>query len=322
MNRDSGAVRGRVTTRMPRLDLRWATMRRQLAECVLLPMLALALPWPLAWRVMRALAARGRFFHGEVVRAQTMCDAQGFVQNATAWAQRQRLTRIVDHVDPVLSFARRDAFIDRHVVVDGDAVSRGPCVFVGFHYGAGFWSLRHLRRLGHRVSFLAAPVTSSHCPGRPLQLAFMRLRKICVERAGGAPVIFVGGSKEKMRAALRAGTSVLGLVDVPEAGVPALPVTLLGHDAWLPDGLLQVARAENVPLFAYVAPLDAHTGARCVRFTRLPDDPGDALRAVAAMLDAAIRRDPAAWHLWPEWPRFLRVPAAAAAPDGRATGLR
>jgi hypothetical protein len=322
MSRDSGAGGAGTASRTPRIDLRWATLRRQLAECVVLPVIAVTLPWPLAWRAMRALAARGRFFESETARAQAMCDAQGLVQDATSWAQRQRVTRIVDHIDPALSLVRGDRFIDRYVVVDGDSVPRGPCLFVGFHYGAGFWSLRHLRRLGHRVSFLAAAVTAAHCPGQPLQLAFMQLRKVCVERAGGAPVIFVGGSREKMRAALRAGTSVLGLVDVPEASTSAVAVTLLGRDVWLADGLLRLARAENVPLVAYVASLDARTGTRHIRFTRLPDDPAGALHAVAAMLDAAIRRDPAAWHFWPEWPRFVRPPSAAASNQGGVAALR
>lgn len=270
----------------------------------MLPLVAVALPWPLAWRTLRWLAARGRLFGAETARAQAIAASHGYANDPAAWALRHRLTRIVDHVDPALSFLRRDRWMDRHMTVDAVALPAGPCVFVGFHYGTGFWSLRYLRRLGYRVAFLAAPVTAAHCPGQPLRLAFMRWRKACVERAGNAPVILVGGSRDRMRAALRAGTSVLGLVDVPDADASPFPVAFLGRDAWFPDGLLRLAADEKVALIGYVASLDPHTGARHLRLTRLPDDPEEALKALAAMLDSAVRTDPAAWHFWAEWPRF------------------
>jgi hypothetical protein len=60
---------------------------------------------------------------------------------------------------------------------------------------------------------------------------------------------------------------------------------------------------------------------RRIRFTRLPDDSLRAVRALAALLDEAIRRDPAAWHFWPEWPRF-QAASEVAARDGAADGLR
>ena len=316
------AAKTRATAK-PRLDLSWPALRRQFAECVMLPVLAIALPWPLAWRMLRALAARGRFFGAETLRACAVANAEGYVRDAPAWAERHRLTRIVDHVDPALSFMRSDRWMARHLLVEGDAVPVGPCMFVGFHHGTGFWSLRHLRRLGHRVSFLAAPVTARHFPGQPLRLAFMRWRKISVERAGGAPVIVVGGSRDRIRAALSAGISVLGLVDVPEATSAPVPVTFLGRKGSFPDGLLRVAAAEKVPLFAYVATLDPDTGDRRLRLTRLPGDPREALHALVAMLETAIRRDPPAWHLWAQWPRLVKPrPVTSAGTGSVATGVR
>ena len=199
------------------------------------------------------------------------------------------------------------------------AVPKGPCIFVGFHYGTGFWSLRHLRRLGHRVSFVSAPVDPAHWRDEPLRLAFIRWRQANVARAGGAPVTYVGGSGDKIRAALRTGTSVLGLIDVPEATTSTVSVRLLGRDVQFPDGLLRIGVSERVPLIGYVASLDVKTGARLLRFTRLPDDPAKAVHALAALLDAAIRADPAAWHFWSEWPRLA---ARTADPrDGGTTGL-
>ncbi|MGE5171585.1 MAG: hypothetical protein ACM3JC_14580 [Rudaea sp.] len=284
--------------------------RRQLGECLGLPALAVTLPWPLAWRALRALATRGHGFGDETTQALAIGAQLGFVAAPTSWALRHRLTRMIDQIDPALSATRGDGWMDRHLAVSGDALPRAPCVVVGFHYGTGFWSLRHLRRHGHRVSFVSAPIDTAQWREEPLRLAFARWRQRRVASAGGAPVIYVGGSVEKIRAALREGTSVLALIDVPEATTSPVRVRLLGHDVWLPDGILRIAAAEGVPLIGFVGSFDARTGARRLCFTRLPGDPDTALDALTALLEGALRDDPAGWHFWSQWPRFR----AAAAP--------
>lgn len=289
------------------------------ADYIGLPAMAAVLPWPLAWRAIRAIAARGRAFGNEAERTLAACEAHGMVTDRAAWLARHRSMRIVDHVDPAISATRGDGWMTRHLRIEGDTPPRAPCVFVGFHFGTGFWSLRYLRRLGHGVSFVSASIEAAQVDGDPLREAFLRWRQRRVEAAGGAPVIYVGGSSDRIRAALRDGVSVLALIDVPDATTSTLAVPLLGHDVQLPDGILRIAVSEGVPLVGYVASLDAQTGTRRLRFTRLPDDPTQALRALAGMLDAAIREDPASWHFWAEWPRFSAVaPASPTAGAGAA----
>jgi hypothetical protein len=312
----------RRSTHDPGHHRRRIAVRRQLGECILLPVIGAALPWGLSWQLLRALAARMRFFDDETMHAHRMCDAQRLVLDRASWLRWQRLTRMVDQADAAISATRGDRWMARHLVVDGDPLPAGPCVFVGFHYGTGFWSLRYLRKLGHRVSFLSAPIDAAQWRAEPLRLAFMRWRQKRVAEAGGAPVIYVGGSADRIRAALRGGSSVLALIDVPEPTTATVTVRLLGHDVQLPDGILRIGSAQGVPLVAYVASLDARDGARRLRFTRLPDDPATALQTLAGLLDAAIRRDPAAWHFWAEWLRFARGVPAAAGGETDAAGLR
>lgn len=288
------------------------------AECVALPATVAALPWPLAWRAIRALAAHGGVFRAESERALAGCAAHGLVADPASWLERHRSMRIVDHVDPAISALRGDRWMDRHLRVGGDVPPSGPCVFVGFHYGTGYWSLRYLRRRGHRVAFVSAPIQAAKVPGEPLRLAFLRWRQRRVEAASGAPVIYVGGSSERIRNALRNGVSILALIDVPEATTSTVGVPLLGHRVQFPDGILRIASSERVPLLGYVASLDAKTGRRELRFTRLPDDPAQAVRALAAMLDAALREDPASWHFWSEWSRFSAPAHTSPAADAGA----
>ncbi|MDE2209602.1 MAG: hypothetical protein KGJ99_07745 [Betaproteobacteria bacterium] len=285
--------------------------RCQVGECLLLPALAASLPWRFAWPLLQGLAHRGALFKDGAARAVEAASQRGFGTDPVAWTTAHRLMRIIDQIDPALSSTRSDRWMDRHLVADGDTLPPGPCVFVGFHYGTGFWSLRHIRRLGHRVSFLSTPIDASQGAGEPLRRAFMHWQMRQVERAGGAPVIYVGGSVEKIRAALRDGVSILGMVDVPEpssTGRAQLP--FLGGIARFPDGLVRLAASERVPLVAYVARFDPRTGGRQLTLTNLPIGEEDPMRSLAAMLERAVREDPAAWHLWEHWPLFIETPPA------------
>lgn len=289
----------------------WRARGRQFAECIFLPLIAVSMPWPAAWRVLHWFARRGRFFGSETERALAMAAQRGFADDPGRWGIRHRLTRYVDQVDPALSWLRGDRWMDRHLVVDGDPLPAGPCVFAGFHYGTGFWTFRYLRHHGHTVSAIAWPVVAEEFPGEPVRHAFERWRMDRVARAGGAPVLYVGASVWKIRAALAAGTSVLGLIDVPQPTARSrVTADFMGAAARFPDGLVRIAQSKGVPLVAYLASLDPKTGRRHLTFKHLRPDAGNAMRALAAMLERAIRDDPAAWHLWANWPQFFDQPAA------------
>lgn len=273
-------------------------------ESVALPPLVAALPWRLAWPALRVLVSRGGLFADECERAHDAAVSLGFGEDP-GWRFEHGLTRAVDHVDPMLSACRGDRWMAHHLRVEGDPIPSGACVFVGFHYGTGFWSLRHLRRAGHRVSFVSAPIDDAQRQRAPLGRALARARQRQIASAGGAPVIYVGGASDRIRERLRAGVSVLALIDVPEPGTATRSVSLLDRQVLFPDGILRIAATEHVPTIGFVASLDLTTGTRCLRFVRLPSEPVDALSALATLLDQAVRRDPASWHFWAQWPRFL-----------------
>ncbi len=291
--------------------MKWNTLPRQVGECLLLPAVAASLPWSIAWPLLRRSANCRSLFAGETARARAMAVRASFAGDPDAWADGHRLTRIVDQIDPALSLSRSDRWMRTHLQVDGDPLPPGACIVAGFHYGTGFWALRWLRSQGHPVSFLSRPIVAEEFPGEPLRFAFERWRMRQAAKAGGAPIIYVGDSMRKIREALRAGTSVLGMVDVPVSDSPnRVAAPFMGGEAWFPDGLLRIAESENVPVVGYVARLDPDTGRRRLTLTRLPIGGEDPMRSLAAMLERAIRRDPPAWHLWAEWPLFFRNPAS------------
>ncbi|HEX8741094.1 MAG TPA: hypothetical protein VF925_13260 [Casimicrobiaceae bacterium] len=276
-----------------------------MAECIALPALA-ALPWRLAWSRMRQMARRASYFGDTAERAADIAATHGFVHDRRSWLSEHRLMRIVDQVDPALALLRGNRWMDRHLFVEGDPLPPPPCVAIGFHYGTGFWTLRHLRRAGHRAAFVSARVDATQAPGQPLRLAFMRRKIGWIERAGGAPIIFVGGGTAKIRAALRSGTSILGMVDVPlPSSTNVVELPFLDGVGRFSNGLVRLAAAEGVPIVAYLPKLDPVTGDRRLVLTRLPIDGEDSMHSLVAMLDRAVRDDPAAWHLWVHWPHFM-----------------
>lgn len=288
------------------MPMTFRTCWKGATECLLLPMLAILLPWAVCWRMLRYMAWRGWSFRAESERAVAVAMRQGHVTDRAGWCARHRLIRMVDLVDAALSGTRGDAWMDRHLVVEGDVPPAGPCMFLGFHYGTGFWALRHLRRTGHPVSFLSRRIGPEEFPGAPLCYGFERWRMRQVAKAGGAPVIFLGGSVERMRTALRTGQSILGMVDVPPEGTRrGVPIRFMGGEARFPDGLLRLAEAEGVPIMAYLCRLDTATGQRRLSLTRLPEG---RLSLLAELLDKAVHEDTAAWHLWGEWSRFFPPP--------------
>jgi lauroyl/myristoyl acyltransferase len=111
-----------------------------------------------------------------------------------------------------------------------------------------------------------------------------------------------------MQSVFAQGDVVVALIVVPpRAGQVTVPVNLLGRPARLPDGLLRLALREGVPLVPFAMGVDPDSGVRRLDIgTRIAvDDVGAAARAVAADLDALLRRDPAAWHLWTQAGAFF-----------------
>ena len=108
------------------------------------------------------------------------------------------------------------------------------------------------------------------------------------------------------------------------ASVTRLPLADGSVDVIVSFETIEHLQASDQPrmLAEFARVLAPDTGVRRLRFARLPSEPASALRALAAMLDTAIRNDPAAWHLWAQWPRFMAQRAAPSASESAAAKLR
>jgi hypothetical protein len=249
-----------------------------------------------------------------------IADLDAFRHDArTAW--------LLDTADLYLSRPRPVDWLPPWISVRG-AWPSGAFVALTFHYGTGLWLCRALRQAGHRSMFLSARFERADFSQRPWRHAYGQRRLAEVERIGGEPIAYRPGVRPLLLDALRRGSSVLGLVDIPPRLAPRGQhrVRLLDQTASLPDGLLRVAAEAQVPIVPCWVDIDFASGHRTVVIgdAQSPEPIGPVLAMLAATLDRLIRAQPAAWMFWPEWPGWTgdaaRLHAAETFSNRSATG--
>jgi len=297
---------------MERWWLRACTEGRDLVELVLLPGLAALLPWPLAFRVLRRLTRWLRPYEQVSASAQAQAAERGWVGDARHWRLVRRLVTLVDHADLYLAHSRSDAWMERHLDVQGQwPAPNQPGIILTFHWGAGMWGLRHARAAGLRVHALVAPLDSAQFEGRKVLHAYARARTAEVATTLGVPTLDTSVSLRPVLRALRQGEQVLAAIDVPSDQASASEsIRLLGVHARIPRALLRVAVDQRVPVTVYLTGLDAASGRRSLRIHQLDvySEVAPLAEVVFSFLDQAIRDDPPAWHFWAEADRFFVNP--------------
>ncbi|TYC60144.1 hypothetical protein ETQ85_06450 [Zoogloea oleivorans] len=285
--------------RRPLLPSAKASLRR-LIEHLLIPGAGALLPWPLYFRGLSRLASNPRLLFQECAAASEGYRAIFGITPNSEWLRRYRLTILIDRADAFISATRSDRWLEKHVTITG-AWPTGPFVGITFHFGAGMWSLRHIRSTGLRAAFLSIRFSLASFGNKLIPYWIARFRMHEVRQAGNAPVIYTGGSIKSIRKAFEQGICVIGLIDVPphQAEKGRLGMTLFGRPAALPSGLLEIAATEDVPATAFLMSVDWRTGKRTLDiFPVPPGSPSEQIGFMSTLLNDAITEKPEAWHLW------------------------
>lgn len=183
------------------------------------------------------------------------------------------------------------------------ATDKQGVLLLTFHFGGGSLIFPYLHSQGLSGHYLSIPLQRVRELDGWVQYTFSRLRFRRIERIMGREVIFVGGSKEKIRHILRGGGIVVALLDVvPEfLGLKEwAEVRFFGRPARFPTGLLSAAAqtgATIVPFFGRVG----EDLCRCFSFEEpcRVEKEEETLCALVGLLEAYIRRYPHEWHHWP-----------------------
>lgn len=293
------------------IDSRKNRLRRELRVLVerwLVPALIALLPWSLGFRVARRLARWPWFFRERVDATLAIAQRYGMVGDPARFAAEQRLYHLVDHVDLFLLKWRSDRYLDRHFDIEGQwPEGRDPLITLSFHWGAGFWALRSLRRSGRRFAGLSVRTDPQSFAGHTLLHRYALLRNAEVVKTGDHDLVYIGDGPRPMLRALQGGIGLLTSIDVPGVG-GEVPVRLLDRDAQLPSGMIKLAEKAQVPVVFFAVWLDPDTGRRKLRI-REPLQVADrtaAMAFAAAHLDWMLRTAPAAWHFWAYADAFFR----------------
>ena len=289
---------------------------RALIERFLVPIAIALMPWWLGFRVARRLAHWPWFYRERVDATIAVAARYGVVDDPKRFAFEQRLYHIVDQADLFLLKLRSDRFLDRHFDIDGDwPAGSDPLITLSFHWGAGFWALRSLRRSGRRFAGLSVRTDALSFAGHTLLHRYALLRNAEVVRAGAHGLVYIGDGPRPMLRALQSGVGMLTSIDVPNLG-GEVTVRVLDRDARLPTGMIKLAAKTGVPIVFFAVWLDPASGRRKLRICEALQvtDRDAAMQCAAAHLDWMLRSAPAAWHFWAYADAFFVDPPATAGP--------
>jgi hypothetical protein len=293
---------------------RWRRRLRDALELFALPLACTVLPWAFTLRLLRWLS-RFEFWHRQEVQISTAKAAQfGMAPDPAAFARRLRWRLLIEHMDCYLVPMRSRRYLRRWLRVTGDPLpGRGPVLFVGTHYGCGFWFLPYVRVQGLPVSMIVPPAAGlvSHLP--ILTNLYIRMRYQLVALSAGRRLTYRGNAAEAMGRQLEQGMAGLSLADMPTNRVDAVDVNLAGLPTRLAQSTFELAQRHAAPIYLFAADTDLATGQRTLHFQRLPDISVEAqVERFAQMLDTQIRSDPSGWRFWSIADSFFARSTAAA----------
>lgn len=187
-------------------------------------------------------------------------------------------------------------------------VERRGMLLLTFHVGGGSLIFPYLRSRGIPAHYLSIALPQVRQLAGRVQYTFGRFRLWGIRRAMRRDIIFVGGSKEKIRQVLRQGETVVALLDVVPDALhikDRAEVSLFGRRARFPTGLLTVAaetEAAIVPFFGRVG----EDWRRHLSFDApcRVENVEETLHALVTLLEAYVRRHPQEWHFWPGLHQF------------------
>ena len=292
------------------MSARLRTELLDLLELVLLPGLAAALPWTWCFAVFKRMARWQWLYRDPCEQALVQARSRGWAgQDEAHWLWARRLVTLVDHADHYLGLWRRDTWMQRNMSVDGEWPSPGRATLLTtFHWGAGYWGLRHAAAHGLHPHALVASLESNAYKCRAVMSWYAKSRNAHVARTLGATTIDIALHLKQVVRALRNQDALLGVMDVPADEVKAsLPITLLGMEARVPRALLRLAVDQQVPVVLYITGLDTKTGRRFLRI--LPLGLHHTVESLASTvfgeLEGLIAQEAPAWHFWGIAERFF-----------------
>lgn len=284
----------------------WRKRARELTEMYALPLCGALLPWPLTRRLLARLAAHQSWYRDEVQPAEEHAHRAGFAPDRAAFGRRMRWRLLIEHMDGFLVPLRSRRYLRRWVRAEGDPLpAQGPVMFIGSHFGCGYWFLPLVRAHGLPPNIVAPQLGPLLARSSLLQNLYTRMRHRLLTFATGRPLVYRGNAVAALTELMRAGQVTFGLCDIPTTREDAVEVELCGRRTRLADSMFALAARESVPVYLFVSDTELETGLRRVHFERAEGDPRAQVQQFARLIDRHIQRDPSGWRFWSIAPSFF-----------------
>ncbi len=285
---------------------------KDLIELVVLPGLAALLPWRWCFALFKRFARWGWLYREQSEAALEQARLRGWSgQDERHWLWERKLVTLVDHADHYLGLSRSNKWMDRHMTVEGVwPKSDAAQILMSFHWGAGYWGLRHAAAHGLHPHALVASLDSPVYQGRSVLGTYARSRNANVTRTLGVPVINVAQHLRQVLAALKKKQTLLGVMDVPaDESLASITITILGMKAKVPSALFRLATDQRIPVIVYVTGLNTETGMRSLKIESAfhPTSMQVLSEEVFVHLNKIISQSAPAWHFWGISERFFRT---------------
>lgn len=292
--------------------LRLKTEARDLLELVLIPGLAAVLPWPLCYRVFKRVARWNWLYSAPCHQALNEAKQRGWGgDNEQHWLWVRKIVTLVDHADHYLGLFRTDRWLSKYLQVEGAWPStQRPLLLLTFHWGAGYWGLRHAAAHGLHPHALVATLSAPVYEGRTVLTRYSRARNANVQKTLGAPVIDAALDLRTLLKTIRKGKTLLGVVDVPaDDSKGQYKTSLLGMEAVFAKGLMRLAVEHQLDTVVYVTGLDVSNGKRFLSIENMgvAQDLDILGATLFKKLEDLILQDAPAWHFWSISPRIFRA---------------
>ncbi len=270
------------------------------ATYYLMPLPALLLPWPLAFRWYYYLAGKSWLFEARVKAACINAGKLLQIDDMQQWKRQHRLTLMIDHIDFWISWLQpRRALRLTHTV--GTWPEKGPFIVIGTHYGCGFMLLRELHRAGVDPHFIIRKTPSHVFRGRRfLQFyEYIRLRhhiKLFPHRC-----YHPGTYPRKLLRGIEHRQNILVLIDVPaERGRPRQEIHLFGYRACVDHGIFNLLIRKQLCYVSCQMRLDFNKGQRhlMVATARQTKTASDFWQEMDQFITDSFTHDSSQWHLW------------------------
>ncbi len=282
---------------------------RDAVEFVLLPGLALVLPWYWSFRIFRRVARWNwlyrRYCRGAYEQASRFMD----IPDPAQWQQRHRLLWLMDAAEYYVMRFRPRAFMrpDRFRVV-GDWPKEGHFIAVGLHWGLGGLLFKDLNSKGHSPRLIFKRNVLGFTQQSRVENLYRRWRPRQYAKIGGGEPISTGGGFAKIVQMLDDRDVLIIVYDAPlEPNSRPVEVNVLDRPTKFRSGVIRILADSDVDYVKYRLGYDFRDGCRTLEISPPVNvhDQQAIATDLANYLDETLRHDSTQWYLWRQAPVFF-----------------